>query len=37
VERHVDRVSELLEKDVDFGGWLRDVPSVEELEASQEL
>lgn len=36
VERHVDRVSELLEKDVDFGGWLRDVPSVEELEASQE-
>lgn len=36
VERHVDRVSELLEKDVDFGGWLRDVPSVEEVEASQE-
>lgn len=36
VERHVDRVSELLEKDVDFGGWLRDVPSLEELEASQE-
>lgn len=36
VERHVDRVSELLEKDVDFGGWLRDVPSAEEVEASQE-
>lgn len=36
VERHVDRVSELLEKDVDFCGWLRDVPSVEELEASPE-
>ncbi|KAG2126818.1 hypothetical protein DEU56DRAFT_821803 [Suillus clintonianus] len=36
VERHVDRVSELLEKDVDFGGWLRDVPSAEELEASQD-
>jgi hypothetical protein len=35
VEKHVDRVSELLEKDVDFGGWLRDLPSVEELEASQ--
>ncbi|OAX37500.1 hypothetical protein K503DRAFT_866824 [Rhizopogon vinicolor AM-OR11-026] len=30
VERHVDRVSELLEKDVDFDGWLRDVPAVEE-------
>ncbi|KAG1731203.1 uncharacterized protein EDB91DRAFT_1154995 [Suillus paluster] len=36
VERHVDRVSELLEKDVDFGGWLRDVPSVEEPEAGQD-
>lgn len=36
VEKHVDRVSELLEKDVDFGGWLRDVPSVSELEAIQE-
>ncbi|KAG8217156.1 hypothetical protein J3R82DRAFT_5215 [Butyriboletus roseoflavus] len=29
VERHVDRVSELLEKDVDFEGWLRDVRIVE--------
>jgi hypothetical protein len=29
VERHVDRVSELLEKDVDFDGWLRDVRTVE--------
>jgi len=34
VERHVDRVSELLEKDVDFDGWLRDVPAVEEQEES---
>ena len=25
VEGEVDRVSELLERDVDFGGWLRDV------------
>lgn len=29
VERHVDRVNELLEKDVDFDGWLRDVRRVE--------
>lgn len=29
VERHVDRVSELLEKDVDFDGWLRDARTVE--------
>lgn len=29
IERHVDRVSELLEKDVDFDGWLRDVRVVE--------
>lgn len=29
VERHVDRVSELLEKDVDFDGWLRDIRTVE--------
>lgn len=29
VERHVDRVSELLEKDVDFDGWLRDMRMVE--------
>jgi len=28
VERHVDRVSELLEKDVDIDGWLRDVGTV---------
>jgi len=32
VERHVDRVSELLEKDVDFDGWLRDVEVAEEEE-----
>ncbi|KAG9318008.1 hypothetical protein JVU11DRAFT_71 [Chiua virens] len=30
VERHVDRVSELLEKDVDFDGWLRDVRTMED-------
>ncbi|KAF9228971.1 hypothetical protein BS17DRAFT_772830 [Gyrodon lividus] len=36
VEKHVDRVSELLEKDVDFDGWLRDVPTAEGLEASQD-
>ena len=29
VERHVDRVSELLEKEVDFEGWLRDVRTIE--------
>jgi len=29
VERHVDRVSELLEKDVDIDGWLRDVGTVD--------
>lgn len=32
VERHIDRVSELLEKDVDFDGWLRDAQAVEEQE-----
>ncbi|KAF8842640.1 hypothetical protein BDN67DRAFT_965529 [Paxillus ammoniavirescens] len=36
VEKHVDRVSEWLEKDVDFDGWLRDVPSVEGIEANQD-
>jgi len=36
VERHVDRVSELLEKDVDFDGWLRDVPAVEEQDDSHD-
>ncbi|KAH7911107.1 hypothetical protein BJ138DRAFT_1007309 [Hygrophoropsis aurantiaca] len=38
VEGHVDRVSELLEKDVDFDGWLRDIPgnnSLDELEPSR--
>ncbi|KAH9939445.1 hypothetical protein B0H21DRAFT_39264 [Amylocystis lapponica] len=30
VERQVDRVSELLERDVDYDGWLRDLPNVEE-------
>ena len=29
VERHVDHVSELLERDVDFNGWLRDARTVE--------
>lgn len=29
VERHVDRVSELLGKDVDFDGWLQDARTVE--------
>ncbi|KAA1475856.1 hypothetical protein DENSPDRAFT_450217 [Dentipellis sp. KUC8613] len=29
VEGGVDRVSELLERDVDFGAWLRDVPAEE--------
>ncbi|KAL6308572.1 hypothetical protein BKA93DRAFT_716105, partial [Sparassis latifolia] len=32
VEGQVGRVSELLERDVDFEGWLRDVPDVEEKE-----
>jgi Wiskott-Aldrich syndrome protein len=32
VEGQVDRVSELLERDVDFEGWLRDVPEEEEEE-----
>ncbi|KIJ63389.1 hypothetical protein HYDPIDRAFT_29637 [Hydnomerulius pinastri MD-312] len=36
VEKHVDRVSELLEKDVDFDGWLRDVPAAEGIEASHD-
>ncbi|KAH7924074.1 hypothetical protein BV22DRAFT_1196198 [Leucogyrophana mollusca] len=39
VEGQVDRVSELLEKDVDFDGWLRDIPasgSLEQLEASKD-
>lgn len=30
VEGQVDRVSELLEKDVDFDGWLRDIPAMED-------
>ncbi|KIK93564.1 hypothetical protein PAXRUDRAFT_828839 [Paxillus rubicundulus Ve08.2h10] len=36
VEKHVDRVSEWLEKDIDFDGWLRDAPSVEGIEASRD-
>ncbi|KAH7890124.1 hypothetical protein F5I97DRAFT_1924637 [Phlebopus sp. FC_14] len=36
VEKHVDRVSEFLEKDVDFDGWLRDVPAVDGIEASKD-
>ncbi|GBE82872.1 hypothetical protein SCP_0412590 [Sparassis crispa] len=32
VEGQIGRVSELLERDVDFEGWLRDVPDVEEEE-----
>lgn len=34
VEGQVDRVSELLERDVDFDGWLKDVPG-EEGDANQ--
>ncbi|KII89471.1 hypothetical protein PLICRDRAFT_108810, partial [Plicaturopsis crispa FD-325 SS-3] len=34
VESRVDRVSELLERDVDFDGWLRDLPPAD-LESSQ--
>lgn len=30
VEGQVDRVSELLERDVDFDGWLKDIPAEEE-------
>jgi len=30
VEGQVDRVSELLERDVDFDGWLRDIPALED-------
>jgi hypothetical protein len=30
VEGQVDRVSEMLERDVDFDGWLKDVPEDEE-------
>lgn len=29
VEGQVDRVSELLDRDVDFDGWLRDIPEEE--------
>ena len=35
VEGQVDRVSELLERDVDFDGWLRDIPEDGEEERSQ--
>ena len=35
VEGQVGRVSELLERDVDFEGWLRDVPGDEVCEDSQ--
>lgn len=30
VEKHVDRVTELLEKDVDFNSWLKDVNTVDD-------
>ena len=30
VEGNIDRVSELLERDVDFGAWLRDIPPLDE-------
>jgi hypothetical protein len=30
IEGQVDRVSELLERDVDFDGWLRDIPAMED-------
>lgn len=26
LEKHADRVSELLERDVDFAGWLKQMP-----------
>lgn len=29
VDRHVDEVNELLERDVDFDGWLKDIPEVD--------
>ncbi|KAI6027191.1 hypothetical protein EDC04DRAFT_2718233 [Pisolithus marmoratus] len=31
VEKHVDRVNELLEKDVDFDSWLKDVNTVDDV------
>ena len=30
VEKHIDRVSELLERDVDFDSWLQDVNSLDD-------
>ncbi|KAI0761477.1 hypothetical protein BD413DRAFT_242191 [Trametes elegans] len=35
VEGEVGRVSELLERDVDFNGWLRDLDEAEEMPQSQ--
>lgn len=32
VDKHVNQVNELLEKDVDFDGWLKDIPEVEDDE-----
>ncbi|KAL4075221.1 hypothetical protein V8B97DRAFT_1945110 [Scleroderma yunnanense] len=35
VEKHVDRVREMLEKDVDFDSWLRDVNTLDDAETSE--
>ncbi|KIM52413.1 hypothetical protein SCLCIDRAFT_1163411 [Scleroderma citrinum Foug A] len=35
IEKHVDRVSELLERDVDFDSWLRDVNTLDGVETSE--
>ncbi|KAK7679605.1 hypothetical protein QCA50_017316 [Cerrena zonata] len=32
VDRQVDQVNELLDRDVDFDGWLKDIPEVEDVE-----
>jgi len=37
VEGQVDRVSALLDQDVDYDGWLRDVPEIEEGESQSKL
>lgn len=35
IEKHVDRVSELLERDVDFDSWLRDVNTLDGVETRE--
>ena len=37
VEGHVEQVSELLERDVDFDGWLRDLDADEEEQRDQDM